>query len=71
MGTVGEPLPVVKAPTLVLWGDDDGIVGPGYGQAYAAAIPGARVRLIESAGHLPQLEAPEPTLRAITDATAS
>lgn len=69
--TLAGRLGGITVPTLVLWGDDDGIVGPGYGQAYAAAIPGARFRLIESAGHLPQLEAPEPTLRAITDATAS
>lgn len=56
----------IDVPTLVLWGASDGIVDPGYGQAYAAAIPGARFELIPDAGHQPQLEAPEATLRAIT-----
>lgn len=68
--TLAGRLDGITAPTLVLWGAGDGIVDPGYGRAYAAAIPGARFRLIEAAGHLPQLEAPEPTLRAILESTA-
>jgi pimeloyl-ACP methyl ester carboxylesterase len=43
----------------VIWGASDGIVGPDYGRAYAAAIPGATFTLLPEAGHLPQLEAPE------------
>ena len=36
----------VTVPTLVVWGDSDRIVDPDYGRAYAAAIPGARLRLL-------------------------
>lgn len=61
-GRLGE----ITVSTLVIWGASDGIVDPGYGRAYAAAIPGARFELIPAAGHQPQLEAPEATLRAIT-----
>jgi len=58
-------LAAVTVPTLVLWGESDGIVTPGYGQAYANAIPGARFRVLSGAGHLPQLETPEQTLEAV------
>jgi pimeloyl-ACP methyl ester carboxylesterase len=54
-----ERLGELAVPTLVIWGDGDGIVDPTYGRAYAAAIPGARFELLEHTGHLPQLESPE------------
>jgi len=46
----------IGVPTLVLWGDSDGVVGPGYGRAYADAIPGARFETVASAGHLAHVE---------------
>ncbi len=46
----------VKAPTLLVWGTQDRLVDPAYGETFAAAITGARLELIEGAGHLPQLE---------------
>ena len=49
----------VSIPTLLLWGASDRFVTPEYyGTAYRDAIPGARLALIEQAGHLPQLEQP-------------
>lgn len=51
-------LPAVPVPTLVVWGAADRVVAPSHGSAYAAAIPGARLEVIEEAGHLPQLETP-------------
>ena len=58
-------LAAVTVPTLVLWGEADRIGTPGYGRAFAAAIPGARFEIVERAGHLPQLEQPETTFGAI------
>lgn len=52
----------ITAPTLVIWGEADRIVTPGYGKEYAAAIPGAVFRMVPAAGHLPQLENPEAVL---------
>ncbi|MBV9329603.1 MAG: alpha/beta hydrolase [Chloroflexi bacterium] len=49
----------IDCPTLVVWGDSDGLVSPAYGRAYAEAIPGARFELIREAGHYPYLEQPE------------
>jgi len=64
--TLAGRLAGVTVPALVLWGEDDGIVDPDYGRAYAAAIPGAQFRLLAAAGHLPQIETPEQLLAAIT-----
>jgi pimeloyl-ACP methyl ester carboxylesterase len=57
----------VSVPTLVVWGDSDRIVDPDYGRAFAAAIPGARFRLLEATGHVPQIETPAQLLGAIRD----
>ncbi|HWD57361.1 MAG TPA: alpha/beta hydrolase [Stellaceae bacterium] len=56
----------ISVPTLVLWGDHDGIVTPDYGRAYAKLIRGAEFRLIESAGHHPAEEQPERFVEAVT-----
>ncbi|MFS7879414.1 alpha/beta fold hydrolase [Streptomyces asiaticus] len=55
----------VTVPALAVWGENDTVVPPDYGRAYAAAIPGARFELIPGAGHLPTREAPEATFAAI------
>jgi pimeloyl-ACP methyl ester carboxylesterase len=57
----------VKAPTLLVWGAQDRLVDPAYGDAFAAAIDGARLEVIDGAGHLPQLEQPERTVSLITE----
>jgi pimeloyl-ACP methyl ester carboxylesterase len=50
----------VNVPTLLLWGASDRFVTSGYyGVAYRDAIPGARLEIIERAGHFPHLEQPE------------
>jgi pimeloyl-ACP methyl ester carboxylesterase len=46
-------------PSLVLWGDRDGIVAPSYGEKLAAALPNARFERIAGAAHYPQIEQPE------------
>lgn len=55
----------VTTPTLVLWGENDGIVAPSYGKAYAELIPGAKFETIAEAGHYPQIEQPEAVLKAL------
>jgi pimeloyl-ACP methyl ester carboxylesterase len=55
----------IKIPTLVLWGERDGITAPTYGEKLAQAIPGARFATIAAAGHYPQLEQPEQVAKAI------
>jgi len=49
----------IDRPTLLLWGAEDRIVTPAYGEGWRQAIPGARLELISSAGHFPHWEQPE------------
>ncbi len=60
----------IAAPTLVLWGAEDRVVAPDYGERLAAAIPGARFQRIAGAGHHPQIENPDAVAEAIEGFTA-
>lgn len=55
----------IAIPTLVLWGESDQIVDAAHGEAYAAAIDGARFELLPATGHMPQMETPDLVLRVI------
>ncbi|MBN9107914.1 MAG: alpha/beta hydrolase [Pseudonocardia sp.] len=62
-------LPRIHVPTLVAWGAHDGIVSPGYGRAYADAIPGARFEIVDGAGHRAQVEQPATLAALVADHT--
>jgi pimeloyl-ACP methyl ester carboxylesterase len=49
----------IDRPTLLLWGAEDRIVTPAYGEGWRQAIPGARLEIIPQAGHFPHWEQPE------------
>ncbi|HEX6031564.1 MAG TPA: alpha/beta fold hydrolase [Tepidiformaceae bacterium] len=49
----------IACPTLVVCGEDDGMVPPENSHQLAEMIPGARLALIPQCGHLPMLEKPE------------
>jgi pimeloyl-[acyl-carrier protein] methyl ester esterase len=51
-------LPAIDLPALILHGDRDPICPPGAGRALAAAIPTARLALLDGAGHAPFLSRP-------------
>ena len=55
----------VTVPVLVAWGEEDGIVPPDYGRAYAAAFANGQFTPIPEAGHFPQIEQPAAVLAAI------
>ncbi|HEX3952452.1 MAG TPA: alpha/beta hydrolase [Stellaceae bacterium] len=55
----------VTVPALVLWGEQDGVVAPAYGERLAAAIPNARFATITGAAHHPQIEQPEAVAEAV------
>ncbi|HEY8379920.1 MAG TPA: alpha/beta fold hydrolase, partial [Nannocystis sp.] len=46
-------------PTLVLHGAEDATVPVDEARAMAERIPGAALRIIDGAGHLPMVEQPE------------
>jgi len=43
---------------LLLWGAEDRIGTPAYGENWRRAIPNARLELIAGAGHFPHWEQP-------------
>ena len=43
----------ITVPTLLVYGDKDGLVPPRFGEAYRAAIPGSRLVVLANAGHAP------------------
>jgi pimeloyl-ACP methyl ester carboxylesterase len=49
----------VRAPALVVWGDDDKIVPRSAGERYAALLPKARFEVVRSAGHCVEMEQPD------------
>ena len=55
----------IDVPTLVVWGEKDGIVTKDYGKAYAKAIPGAKFVAIANAAHFPHVEAPERFMKEV------
>ncbi len=58
-------LPLIQAPTLLIWGEQDRIMPRSYAERFRAAIKGeADLRVIPGAGHLAELDQP----RAVADA---
>ena len=49
-------LPSISIPTLVVVGSEDAVTPVSEAEGMAAAIPGARMEVIEGAGHLSNLE---------------
>jgi pimeloyl-ACP methyl ester carboxylesterase len=49
----------VRAPALVVWGDDDKIVPKSAGERYAALLPKARLVTVRAAGHCVEMEQPD------------
>jgi pimeloyl-ACP methyl ester carboxylesterase len=49
----------IDRPTLLLWGAQDRIVTPAYGEGWAREIAGAKLAVIPNAGHFPHWEQPE------------
>ena len=52
-------LPAIDVPTLIIAGTEDKVLPVSDSQALADAIPGSELTLIEHAGHLTNIEAPE------------
>jgi pimeloyl-ACP methyl ester carboxylesterase len=46
----------IACPTLVLWGEHDGIVSPSYGRRIAKHIPNAGFQIVPRAAHHPHIE---------------
>lgn len=61
MDRLGE----IRAPALVVCGEDDQVTPPKYSEKLRASIPSAELVLVPGAGHMVMIEEPEVVARAI------
>jgi pimeloyl-ACP methyl ester carboxylesterase len=57
----------ISAPSLIIWGKADAVIAPAYAHDFARRITGARLALIDDAGHLPHLERPDEVVPLMRD----
>jgi len=57
---------VIRLPTLVINGTDDGLIPLKYGEYLAMNIPGAVLKILHGTGHFPVLERPMELVAVIT-----
>jgi pimeloyl-ACP methyl ester carboxylesterase len=56
----------VRAPALIVWGDDDQIVPRSAGDLYARSLPKARFETVANSGHCVDMEQPDALARLVT-----
>jgi pimeloyl-ACP methyl ester carboxylesterase len=56
---LGEELNQIKQPTLLVWGNNDGITPPFVGREFQRLIPNSELHFIDKCGHAPMMEVPE------------
>jgi pimeloyl-ACP methyl ester carboxylesterase len=57
----------VQCPTLVIWGANDRLIPPVYGEVYSQKIAGAELVMLEGTGHMPMFEKPQEWAEAISN----
>lgn len=65
-----EPVPLlrqIRAPTLLVWGEADAMIPVSNASDYLQAITGSRLVSWPKVGHLPQEEAAQLSLQAVSD----
>ena len=69
-----DPLPLlhpISAPTLLLWGKQDGMIALANSANYLSALPSSRLVKLPGIGHLPQEEDPQRSLGPVRAFLAS
>jgi pimeloyl-ACP methyl ester carboxylesterase len=62
---LGKRIHRITAPTLVIWGQQDGIISPIYAEEFGSRIANAQVEVLDGAAHVPQLEQPERVIELV------
>ncbi|MFT4047779.1 MAG: alpha/beta hydrolase [Solimonas sp.] len=63
--TVDGRLDAIRIPTLLIWGEHDGLIPVDDGRWYAAGIQGAQLALIADAAHVPMTEQPDAFVKTL------
>ena len=61
----------IKAPTMIVWGEDDALISSVYAQEFATRIANSKIEIIKDCGHVPQVESLEvlrPMVKRFLDA---
>lgn len=57
-----EQIPLLRVPTLVVWGEHDRVLHPSSASVWEGALPdGSRLHVLPGIGHAPMMEAPAAT----------
>nr|MCS5656312.1 alpha/beta fold hydrolase [Dehalococcoidia bacterium] len=54
-------------PTLLVWGEQDGVIPVSAGEVYQQAIQGARLEIIPNCGHHPEMEQTDEFVHLVRD----
>lgn len=68
--TLVDPVPLLKriqAPTLLLWGEQDGMIPFANSAEYLKGIPNVKLVSLNGVGHLPHEESPERSIVPVMD----
>lgn len=65
--TLPHLLPAIRTPTLLVWGRQDLVTPLSSGERYQRAIPRSRLALIDSCGHMPEMERPAEFVELVRD----
>jgi pimeloyl-ACP methyl ester carboxylesterase len=65
--TLPHLLGSVRAPALVVWGDDDRVVPQSAATVYAKALPKARLEIVKGCGHCVDMEQPDALAKLISN----
>jgi pimeloyl-ACP methyl ester carboxylesterase len=60
-------LPLIRAPTLVIWGEHDTVVPLDHAHEMRRSIPGARLIVLPGAAHNPMIDRPREFAGAVLD----
>ena len=50
---------------MIIWGEDDRMIPPAYGEAFRRGVAGAELMTIPAAGHMVILEQPDTVVDAL------
>ena len=64
--TLAQLMGAVRAPALLVWGDDDKVVPLSAGRRYAKALPNAELKIVTACGHCVDMEKPDELARLVT-----
>lgn len=57
----------ISAPTLIIWGKEDGLTKPIYAEDFKKLIRGSRLEMVSNAAHMAPLEQPDAVSRLVRD----